>query len=174
MLKSHIMTLTGSDVGKRIFAARRAAGLTQADLASRVGLDRTVLSKIESGRRRVGVHEIGAFATALGRAADWFLTRDADGPDLARLKRMRRRILAVASKHGATNVRVFGSVVRGDGDAQSDVDLLVDMPSDHSLFDRAALIVDLTELLGCDVDVATPQALRERMRDRVLREAVAL
>jgi predicted nucleotidyltransferase len=86
----------------------------------------------------------------------------------------RNEILRLATNHGARNVRVFGSVARGEADAQSDVDFLVDMEPGRSLLDRAALLLDLQQLLGRKVDVVTTRGLRERIRERVLREAVAL
>ncbi len=90
------------------------------------------------------------------------------------LRSRRNDILYVATHHGARNVRVFGSVARGEADAQSDVDFLVDMEPGRSLLDRAALLLDLQQLLGCRVDVVTTRGLRERIRDRVLQKAVAL
>lgn len=93
---------------------------------------------------------------------------------LSVLQQQRAAILAAAQRHGATNVRVFGSVARGEDDAQSDVDLLVDMEPGRSLFDLGALLIELQTLLRCPVDVVTEAGLRERMRERVLREAVAL
>jgi len=90
------------------------------------------------------------------------------------LKEKRDEILRIAAKHGARNVRVFGSVARGDSDEKSDVDLLVDMESGRSLLDLGGLLMDLQELLGCEVDVITENGLKKRIRERVLSEAVAL
>lgn len=90
------------------------------------------------------------------------------------VKMKRDDILRTATEYGAYNVRVFGSVARGEADAASDVDLLVDMEARRSLLDLGGLLVDLQTLLGCQVDVVTEQGLRERIRDRVLKEAVAL
>jgi len=90
------------------------------------------------------------------------------------LARDRERILELAAAYGARNVRVFGSVARGDADDASDVDFLVDMEPGRTLFDLGGLLMDLRELLGCDVDIVTDRGLRERIRDRVLREAVPL
>ena len=90
------------------------------------------------------------------------------------LKQKREEILRIAAKHGARNVRVFGSVARGEADEKSDIDFLVEFEPGSSLFDHARLLVDLQELLACKVDVVTQKGLRERIRDRVLREAVAL
>ncbi len=93
---------------------------------------------------------------------------------LARLCELRSAILELAAKHGARNVRVFGSVARGDATSDSDVDLLVDFEAGRSLMDRAGLMIDLQELLRVSVDVATVRSLKPRIRDRVMREVVAL
>lgn len=75
---------------------------------------------------------------------------------------------------GAHNVRLFGSVARGEDDDQSDVDFLVDLEPGRSLLDLGGLLMDLQEILGRPVDVVTEKGLRERLRQRVLREAVPL
>ena len=90
------------------------------------------------------------------------------------LQAKREDILQTARKYGAYNVRVFGSVARGEADEKSDIDLLVDMEKGRSLLDLAGLLVDLEDLLGCKIDVVTEKGLRERIRERVLKEAVAL
>ncbi len=90
------------------------------------------------------------------------------------LGRQRDAILHLAARHGASNVRVFGSVARGDADRQSDVDFLVEMASGRSLMDLGGLLADLEELLGRRVDVVTERGLRERIRERVLQEALPL
>ncbi len=87
------------------------------------------------------------------------------------LREKRDEILQVAEKHGAHNVRVFGSVARGQADEQSDVDLLVSMEPGRSLLDQAALWIEVQELLDCKVDVVSERGLKPRVRDRVLREA---
>lgn len=93
-------------------------------------------------------------------------------PSLEELRRRRHEILAVCARHGASNVRLFGSVVRGEQGTESDLDLLVDMEPGRSLFDLGGLLVELEELLGCPVDVMTD--VRDRLRPRVLAEAVVL
>jgi len=90
------------------------------------------------------------------------------------LRSRRDEILAVARKHGARNVRVFGSVARGDAGPDSDVDFLVEMEEGRSLLDHTALLLDLRELLGRQVDVVSERALHWYVRDRVLAEAVPL
>jgi predicted nucleotidyltransferase len=90
------------------------------------------------------------------------------------LKDRREDILRIAAQHGAHNVRVFGSVARGEARPDSDVDLLVDMEAGRSLFDLGGLLMDLQALLGREVDVVTDKGLRDRIRARVLREAKPL
>jgi uncharacterized protein len=83
-------------------------------------------------------------------------------------------ILCAAARHGARNVRVFGSVARGQSDDESDIDLLVDFEPGRSLMDQAALILELEAVLGRKVDVASARGLRARVRERVRREAAPL
>ena len=90
------------------------------------------------------------------------------------LQRNREQILRLAQKHGAYNVRVFGSVARNDADAKSDIDFLVDLEPGRSLFDLGGLLMDLQQLLDRRVDVITEKGLRSRIRERVLREAASL
>jgi len=90
------------------------------------------------------------------------------------LQSKRDEIIGLAARHGAINVRVFGSVARGEARPDSDVDFLVDLESGRSLFDLGGLLTDLQNLLGCKVDVVTERGLRARVRERVKREAVPL
>jgi len=87
------------------------------------------------------------------------------------LQAKREEILRIAAKHGAGNVRVFGSVVRGDAGPDSDVDFLVDLGPVHSPWFPAGLILDLEELLGQRVDVVTENSIYWLLRRRILREA---
>jgi predicted nucleotidyltransferase len=86
----------------------------------------------------------------------------------------REDINRIAVAHGAQNVRVFGSVRRGEANSSSDLDLLVDMSEGRSLFDLVALGDELQEALGVDVDVVTEGSLSPYHRDRILAEAVVL
>ena len=90
------------------------------------------------------------------------------------LKNNRRQILQIAEKHGTSNVRLFGSLARGEGDDASDIDLLVTFEEGRSLLDHAALILELQDLLGCQVDVVSDQGIKPRIRQRVLDEAIPL
>ena len=90
------------------------------------------------------------------------------------LKEKREEILWTARKHGARNVRVFGSVARGEARPDSDVDLLVEVGPDRTPFFPGGLIADLEELLGKKVQVVTQEGLHWYIRERVLEEAVTL
>ncbi len=87
------------------------------------------------------------------------------------LRKRREDILRIAAQHGAKNVRVFGSVARGEATAESDVDFLVELEPGRSLFDLGGLLMDLRDLLGREVDVVTERGLHWYIRDRVLAEA---
>ena len=90
------------------------------------------------------------------------------------LREKREQILQMATKNGARNVRVFGSVVRGEADEASDIDPACGMEPGRSLFDLGGLQADPEEFLGCRVDVVTEKGLKPRIRERVLNEAVGL
>ncbi len=90
------------------------------------------------------------------------------------LNQYRDTIQTIAARHGASNIRVFGSFARGEAREDSDLDLLVDMESDRSLLDTIGFIQDLQEALGRKVDVVTERALHRLLRGRILEEAIAL
>lgn len=95
-------------------------------------------------------------------------------PTLDDLRARREDIIALAEKRHAYNVRVFGSVARGEPDAH-DVDILVTFEKDASLYDISGLRLDLIDLLGCDVDIVEDHdEMRERFRRRVMKDAIAL
>ncbi len=93
---------------------------------------------------------------------------------LRALASRRTEILRLAERYRTHDVRVFGSVARGEATGSSDVDLLVRTQPGCSLFDLGGLLEDLQELLGCPVDLVTEDGLKPRLRDRVLREAIPL
>lgn len=90
------------------------------------------------------------------------------------LEEHRERIQEIAVRHGARNVRVFGSLARGSGGEDSDLDLLISLEEGRSLLDLVALKHELEDVLGRPVDVVTDRSLSPHLRDQVLREAVAL
>ena len=90
------------------------------------------------------------------------------------LHQKREDILATAARYGAYDVRIFGSIARGEADEASDIDLLVNLEPGRSLMDLGGLLYDLQNLLGTDVDVVTEKGLRSRFREQVLNEAISL
>jgi uncharacterized protein len=90
------------------------------------------------------------------------------------LQTKREAILALAAQYGAANIRIFGSVARNEAGPSSDVDFLIDLERDWSLFDRISLIQDLEDLLGREVDVVTAKNLRPAFKDRIFQEAIPL
>ena len=90
------------------------------------------------------------------------------------LESKREEILKLAGRYGASNLRLFGSVARGDDNDNSDVDILLLLEPGRSLLDHAALKIELETLLGRPVDIATEKGLKPKFRDRILREAIPL
>ncbi len=90
------------------------------------------------------------------------------------LREKRDDIRTVAAKHGAYNIRIFGSVVRGEAGPDSDIDILIDVGPTTSSWFPAGLILDLEEILGRRVEVVTEKALNPYIREYVLREAIPL
>jgi len=90
------------------------------------------------------------------------------------LKEKREEILQIAAKHGARNVRVFGSAARDEARPDSDVDFLVELEDGRSLFDHVSLMQDLEDLLGRKVDVVEKEGVYWYVRDKILQEAVPL
>jgi predicted nucleotidyltransferase len=87
------------------------------------------------------------------------------------LEEKREAVLALAARRGARNVRIFGSVARGESGLESDIDLLVKMEEGRSLLDLSALTLDLRELLGLKVDVVSEDGLYWLLCRRILKEA---
>lgn len=93
---------------------------------------------------------------------------------LAELHAHRQQIQAIADRYGVSNVRVFGSVARDTATADSDLDLLVDVQPGRGYFDLAGFAIDVEDLLGVFTQVATPNGLKPRVRDKILADAVPL
>ncbi len=90
------------------------------------------------------------------------------------LEKKRAKILTLAESHGAYNVRIFGSMARGEAQPDSDIDFLVEFKPGYGLIDRIALMQDLEDLLGCKVDVVRERSLEDRIHQRILKDAVPL
>lgn len=161
---------------KLIKEARTAAGLTQAELARRAGTSQPTVAAYESGDKVPTVATLDRLLRAAGVALT--VTPRPEAPRTTRLRRLlrehRREILDLAAKHHARNVRVFGSVARGEATDRSDIDLLVDLEPGRSLLDQVRLRRALSELLGVEVDVVASGGLRERDRRTIHKEAVPI
>lgn len=95
-------------------------------------------------------------------------------PTIEKVRMKRQQILEIAMRYGARNVRIFGSVARGDARPESDIDFLVEMEAGRSLFDLGGLLLDLQDLLGCKVDIVTERGLNKFLKEDVLKEAVSI
>ena len=91
-----------------------------------------------------------------------------------KIKSLRNKILKLSKKHGAKNVRVFGSVAKGTAKSVSDLDILIELESGRSLLDIIALKQDLEDLLDCNVDVVTEGAVSPYIKQEILKTAVNL
>jgi uncharacterized protein len=159
--------------------ARERAGLTQAALAHRAGTRQSAVSAYESGRRTPSVVTLARLVRAAGYEIETVLVDGADvslpnTPVARRLAEHRREIIEAAARYGARNVRVFGSVARGDAASGSDIDLLVDLPARTGIFTLGAIAREVERLVGVRADVVPASALRPDLRDRILAEAIPL
>lgn len=172
------MSLKSSDL---LRTARQRARLSQTDLARRAGIAQSVISAYESGRREPSLPTLTRLIEATGHelAIDVVASPEGalglpDSPLGRRLRQRRKAITRAAEGRRAHNVRVFGSVARGEDVESSDVDLLVDLGEGVGLLDLIGLERELAELLGVHVDVVPADSLKPRIRERVEREAVPL
>ena len=161
--------------------ARRRARLSQTDLARRAGVAQSVISAYESDRREPGLAMLSKLIEATGHQLTINLEplpgRRLGLPDTPlgrRLRRHRRAVAALAERHGVRNVRVFGSVARGEDRDGSDIDLLVDVDDGVGLVAIAGLARELADLLGVPVDVVPANSLKRAVRADVLAEALPL
>lgn len=156
--------------------ARLAAGLTQVELARRAATSQSAVAAYESATKVPSAETLDRLLRAAGAQIG---TRPLPRrvPRTAGLRKLlqdyRSDILEVAATHRAANVRVFGSVARGEGNEGSDVDLIVDMEAGSSLLDQVRLRRALTELLGVEIDVVTSGGLLDR-DDAILEEATPI
>lgn len=163
--------------------ARLRAGLSQSDLARLTGVAQSVISAYESGRREPSLSTLRRMVGATGLmlavevAADKSKAVTRGLPDTTLGRRLRRRraaLVAAAERRGASNLRVFGSVARGEDGPDSDVDFLVDLAPGTGLFGLAGLERELAEILKAEVDLSPAGSLKPRVRSEAEREAIAL
>jgi uncharacterized protein len=166
--------------GALLREARTEAGLTQAEVARRAGVTQSVISAYESGDREPSLPTLVRLVEATGGELDVQVRparsklRRLTGPVGRRVRQQRREIKRVAERHGISNVRVFGSVARGEDRSDSDVDLLVDLSPGVGLFTLARLQRELEQLLSARVDLIPDDGLKPAGEGTVHSEAVAL
>lgn len=153
--------MNSTTVGETLRRRRQDAGLSQRQLAVSSGVPQPNIAAYESGRRAPEPRTLERLDAALRV------------PSLARTRAHRAAILDAAERRGLSDVRVFGSVARGDADATSDVDLLVHPAPHTSLFDLAGFMFEVHELLDIEVDVTSDRGTGPAM-DRIRAEAVPL
>ena len=159
-------------------SARDAAGLTQASLARRAGTSQAAVARYEAGVASPSVSTLERLLRAAGLSLQLGTepapAADLSAPRAAMVRSHRREILAAAQAAGASNVRIFGSVARGDDDEDSDIDLLVSFDASQGLGPIIELKKALEEVLGEPVDVAPEDLLRGAVARAARREAVPL
>lgn len=168
------------DSGGLLREARLRTGMSQAELARRARVTQPVISAYETGRREPALSTLARLVEATGQqlvidlAAPASRVRLPDTPIVSRLRQLRGAILTAAARRGASNVRVFGSVARGEDTESSDVDLLVDLDESVSLVSLIGLERELAEIIGRDVDVIPAANLKSGIAGRLLAEAIDL
>lgn len=160
-------------------AVRRESGLTQAELARRAKTSQAMVARYEAGAVSPTVRTLGRLLRAAGHelvlAGPRADRADPRGSVAVLLRQHRAEIRTAAEAVGASNVRVFGSVARGEETPQSDVDLLVDFPAEeHGLFPLLRLAEQIEGIVGRPVDVAAVGVMAPSVRERALAEAVPL
>jgi predicted nucleotidyltransferase/DNA-binding XRE family transcriptional regulator len=158
--------------GELIRRVREGAGLTQGELARRAGTSQAAVARYEAGDVSPVVTTLERLLAAGGCRLD--LQVDTTVPALDMVMRHRERIVKMAAAKGAVNVRIFGSTARGEADASSDIDVLVDFDVAEGLWPMIELADELEGLLGRRVDVAPVQILKPEVAERALAEALPL
>jgi uncharacterized protein len=166
--------------GGLIRQARNRAGLSQAELAAQAGVTQSVISAYESGQRQPSIPalarliEAAGFELALGVRRQPGRLRRMSGPVGRRVRRHRHDLIAAAAAYGIQNLRVFGSVARGEDRPDSDVDLLADLPPGLGLFGLGRAEADLEAILGTRVELIPAADLKPGVRERVEHDLVEL
>jgi len=164
---------------RALAAARQASGLTQAGLAARLGTTQSAIARLERGEVAPSITTLSRLADALGiqfevAPRSGIIIRDTlPTLSLSSLRARRNELLAIAARHGARNVRVFGSVARGDARPDSDVDFMVELEPGRTVLDLSDLILDLEDTLGRKVDVVEVRR-PSRAAEGIRHEAVPL
>lgn len=154
--------------------ARTRAGLTQTQLAAKAHIAQSVVSAYESSRREPSFETLRNLVAATGFDLDLVLVPAAPTSRRQAVDQNRTRLQRRLGELGARNIRLFGSVARGDDKPKSDIDLLVDISSDVGLFALGKMRSEAERILGTTVDVVPANSLKPDVADRVLAEAISL
>jgi predicted nucleotidyltransferase/DNA-binding XRE family transcriptional regulator len=158
-----------------IRSARARAGLTQVQLAAKASVAQSVVSAYESARREPSLETLRKLVSAAGFDLEVILVPAAPKSSRRRSVEDNRAILLRSLRSlGATNVRLFGSVARGDDGPQSDIDLLVDIAADVGLFELGRMRSEAERILGNRVDIVPANSMKPDVADRVLADAIKL
>lgn len=161
--------------------ARQLGGLTQSQLSTRSGITQSVISAYERGRREPGAETFLMLIEAAG--LDFIIRvptntyRHPTLPDSAQTRALvkhRQRILDLVAEHHASNVRIFGSVARGEARPDSDIDILVDFGPNTGLFSIVALQESLSKLLHFPIDLGDPKSLKPHVQPSVTKDQLSL
>lgn len=168
-------------VGHTLRQARKAAGLTQSELARRAGTRQGAISAYETGQRDPTVGTLRRLLNATGHELELGLFRVGGSWGRLPSTRMGRELEAnrvaireIVAAYGGGRVGVFGSVARGDDNEDSDLDLLVELPARTGILTLGAIARDVERLLGVEVDVVPEAALRPDSREQILAEVIRL
>jgi predicted nucleotidyltransferase/DNA-binding XRE family transcriptional regulator len=166
--------------GTLLRRARAVARISQTELAARAGVAQSVISAYESGRRQPALPTLARLIEAAGyelvvdiRQQPSELSK-LSGPVGRKVRRRRRDLVAAAAAHDVTNLRVFGSVARGQDRPDSDVDLLADLPPGMGLLGLGRVQADLEVILGSRVDLIPAGDLKPDVGAPTERDLVAL
>jgi predicted nucleotidyltransferase/DNA-binding XRE family transcriptional regulator len=168
------------EIGELLQDARSSAGLTQDEVARRAGTSQPAVARYEQGVALPTLPTLRRLLLACGRvpvisARSVRQERAARiGPLERALARHRARVIAAGRRHGARNLRVFGSIARGQERGESDVDLLVDLEPGRTLVDLAGFRREVADILGVEVDAATEDMIKPHARKHVLADAQPL
>ncbi len=166
--------------GALLRRTRVGARLSQAELAARAGVTQSVISAYESGHRQPALTTLAALIEAAGYELTVNVRRRPrrlgrlSGPVGRRVRRRRRELVEAAAAHGVTNLRVFGSVARGQDRTDSDVDLLADLPPGMGLLGLGRVQAELESILGSPVDLVPADDLKPGVRARAEADLVSL
>ena len=160
--------------------ARKRAGLSQVELAEQAGVTQSVISAYESGHRQPSLPTLATLVEAAGFDLEVSVRQQPEklarltGPVGRQVRRHRRELVSAAAAHGVTDLRVFGSVARGQDRPDSDLDLLADVPPGIGLFGLGRVAQELEAIVGSHVDLVPASDLKPDVRRRAERDLVAL